>query len=204
MRRGNLHLIGAAVLGFCLMLAAHATAQQGSGIAGVVRDDSGAVLPGVTVEAASPALIEKTRTAVTDGAGQYKIVNLLPGTYSVTFTLPGFGIFKRDGIELTTNFTAQVNADLKVGALEESVTVSGASPLVDVQSAQVSQQVDPRRPSTRSPPAGVSSRSARSCPGSPPAAASAAASTSAARRASSPSRSTRTVRAATTSTRLTA
>ncbi|PYQ93961.1 MAG: hypothetical protein DMF96_27810 [Acidobacteria bacterium] len=118
MRRGNPHLIGAAVLVSCLTLAAQAAAQQGSGIAGVVRDDSGAVLPGVTVEAASPALIEKTRSAITDGAGQYKIVN-----------------------ELTTNFTAQVNADLKVGALEESVTVSGASPLVDVQSAQVSQQV---------------------------------------------------------------
>jgi hypothetical protein len=141
MRRANLHLVGAAMLVFCLMLAARATAQQGSGIAGLVRDGSGAVLPGVTVEAASPALIEKTRSAVTDGAGQYKIVNLLPGTYSVTFTLPGFTTFKHDGIELTTNFTAQVNADLKVGALEESVTVSGASPLVDVQSAQVSQQV---------------------------------------------------------------
>ena len=114
MRRRRLQLIVAAVLVFCPMLAAQATAQQGSGIAGIVRDDSGAVLPGVTVEASSPALIEKTRAAVTDGAGQYKIVNLLPGTYSVTFTLPGFTTFKHDGIELTTNFTAQVNADLKV------------------------------------------------------------------------------------------
>ena len=98
MRRGNPHLIGAAVLVSCLTLAAQAAAQQGSGIAGVVRDDSGAVLPGVTVEAASPALIEKTRSAITDGAGQYKIVNLLPGTYAVTFTLPGFTVFHREGI----------------------------------------------------------------------------------------------------------
>jgi hypothetical protein len=104
-------------------------------IAGTVRDDTGAVMPGVTVEAASPALIEKVRTAVTDGAGQYRIVNLTVGLYSVTFALPGFSTVKREGIELTGNFTATVNADLKVGALEETVTVAGASPLVDVQSA---------------------------------------------------------------------
>ena len=131
----------AAALLLCVGLASQVQAQQGSGIAGVVKDSSGAVLPGVTVEASSPALIERVRDAVTDGAGQYKIINLLPGTYTVTFTLPGFSTFKREGIELTTNFTATVNADLKIGALEESVTVSGDSPLVDVQSAQVSQQV---------------------------------------------------------------
>ena len=141
MRRGNLHLIGAALFVFCLMFAAHATAQQGSGIAGVVKDASGAVMPGVTVEATSPALIERVRSAVSDGAGQYKIVNLVSGTYTVTFTLSGFSTFKREGIVLTTNFTAQVNADLTVGALSEAITVTGGSPLVDVQSAQVSQQV---------------------------------------------------------------
>ena len=70
----------------------------------MVKDTSGAVLPGVTVEAASPALIEKVRTAVTDGAGQYKIVSLLPGTYDVTFTLTGFQTFKREGIEVTGSF----------------------------------------------------------------------------------------------------
>jgi hypothetical protein len=90
------------------------------GIAGVVRDATGAVLPGVTVEAASPALIEKVRTVVTDGEGQYKIVDLRPGTYAVTFGLEGFSTVKRDGIELTTGFTATVNADLKVGSISET------------------------------------------------------------------------------------
>ncbi|HUR33345.1 MAG TPA: carboxypeptidase regulatory-like domain-containing protein [Vicinamibacterales bacterium] len=103
-------------------------------IAGVVRDDSGAVMPGVTVEASSPALIEKTRSAVTDGTGQYKIVNLSPGTYTVVFSLTGFSSVKRENIQLSTDFTASINAQLKVGSLEETITVSGASPLVDVQS----------------------------------------------------------------------
>jgi hypothetical protein len=107
---------------------------QGS-ITGVVKDTSGAVLPGVTIEAASPALIEKVRTAVSDGAGQYRIVDLRPGTYTVTFTLTGFNAFKREGIELTGNFTATINADLRVGALEETITVTGETPVVDVSSA---------------------------------------------------------------------
>src|SRR3984893_17422945 len=94
------HLIGAAVLSLAL-LAAPASAQQASGIAGVVKDPTGAVLPGVTVEASSPALIEKVRTVVTDDQGQYKIVGLRPGTYTVTFTLTGFSTVKREGIELT-------------------------------------------------------------------------------------------------------
>src|SRR5204863_34800 len=92
-----------------------------------------AVLPGVTVEASSPALIERVRSAVTDGQGQYKITELRPGTYSVTFTLSGFSVTKRDGIELTANFTAAINVELSVGALTETVTVSGQSALVDVQ-----------------------------------------------------------------------
>jgi len=104
-------------------------------IAGVVRDASGAVLPGVTVEAASPALIEKVRSVVTDGTGQYRIVNLPPGIYSVTFALPGFSTVKREGIEVTASFTAPVNADMRVGAVEETITVTGESPIVDVQSA---------------------------------------------------------------------
>ncbi len=87
-------------------------------LAGVVRDASGGVLPGVTVEAASPALIEKVRTVVTDGQGIYRIVDLRPGIYTVTFTLPGFTSFRREGLALTTGFTAAVNAELKVGALE--------------------------------------------------------------------------------------
>jgi hypothetical protein len=111
---------------------AAAQGQTGS-IAGVVRDASGAVLPGVTVEAASPALIEKVRSVVSDGTGQYKIIDLRPGTYTVTFSLPGFSTVRREGIELTASFTANVNADLKVGALEETVTVSGETPIVDTQ-----------------------------------------------------------------------
>ena len=99
------------------------------------------MLPGVTVEAASPVLIEKVRSVVSDETGQYRIVNLRPGTYSVTFTLPGFSTVKRDGIELTGTFVATVNADLKVGALEETITVTGETPIVDVQSAKVQQTV---------------------------------------------------------------
>ena len=105
-------------------------------IAGVVRDTSGAVLPGVTVEAASPALIEKVRAAVTDGQGNYKVVDLRPGTYTATFTLPGFSTFRREGIELPTGFTATANAEMAVGALEETVTVTGGSPVVDVQNVR--------------------------------------------------------------------
>jgi hypothetical protein len=103
-------------------------------IAGTVKDPSGAVLPGATVEAASPTLIEKVRTAVTDGSGQYKIENLRPGTYSVTFALTGFSTVKRDGIELAGSFSATVNAEMKIGSVEETITVSGESPIVDVQS----------------------------------------------------------------------
>jgi hypothetical protein len=113
-----------------------ASAQQASGIAGVVRDTTGAVLPGVTVEAASPALIEKARSATTDSEGRYNVVDLRPGTYVVTFTLAGFNTVRREGIELTSGFTATVNADMRVGALEETVTVTGASPLVDVQNTR--------------------------------------------------------------------
>jgi hypothetical protein len=101
-------------------------------ISGIVQDPSGAVLPGVTVEAASPVLIEKARTVVTDGAGRYSIVDLRPGTYVVTFSLTGFSTVKRDGVVLSGSFDAPINVELRVGALEETVTVSGASPIVDV------------------------------------------------------------------------
>src|SRR6476469_375729 len=103
-------------------------------IAGVVKDASGAVLPGVTVEASSPALIEKVRSVTTDGSGQYRIVDLRPGTYAVTFTLAGFTTVKREGIELSGAFNAAINADLKVGGLQETITVTGESPIVDTQS----------------------------------------------------------------------
>ena len=105
-------------------------------IGGSVKDTSGAVLPGVTVEASSPSLIEKARSVVTDGSGQYLIVDLRPGTYSVTYTLPGFNGVKRDGIELTGSFAATVNVEMRVGAVEETVTVSAESPTVDVQNTR--------------------------------------------------------------------
>ena len=130
-------LVGAAALACILWLPTAAMAQ--SAIAGVVKDTSGAVLPGVTVEASSDVLIEKTRSVITDGEGAYRIVDLRPGAYSVVFTLPGFQTFKREGLDLPGNFTATINADMKVGALEESVTVSGASPVVDVSSNAKSQ-----------------------------------------------------------------
>ena len=117
--------------------AAHAQAS----ITGVVKDTSGALIPGVTVEASSPALIEKVRSAVTDGSGQYRIENLRPGLYDVAFELTGFRSVKREGIELTGSFVATVNADLQVGSLEETITVSGDAPIVDVQSAKRQQVV---------------------------------------------------------------
>jgi hypothetical protein len=129
-----------AVLVGLFTLPAAAFAQ--AALTGVVRDASGAVLPGATVEAASPALIEKVRSVTTDGTGQYRIVDLRTGTYSVTFTLPGFGTVKRDGIVLSGDFVATVNAELRIGALEETVTVTGESPTVDVQSARVQTIVD--------------------------------------------------------------
>lgn len=110
-------------------------AQEAAAIAGTVRDTSGAVLPGVTVEARSPALIEGVRSVVSDGSGQYRVVNLRPGTYTVTFSLPGFNTVVREGIELTGTFTATVNVDMRVGALEETITVTGETPTVDLQSA---------------------------------------------------------------------
>src|SRR5262252_5352037 len=117
----------------CLSLWPIVASAQTSSIAGVVKDASGGVLPGVTVEAASPALIEKVRSVVTDGEGQYKIINLRPGTYTVSFTLTGFTGVRREGIELTSDFTASVNAELKVGAVAETITVTGETPVVDVQ-----------------------------------------------------------------------
>ena len=115
---------------------------QSSGIAGVVRDSSGAVMPGVTVEASSPALIEKVRTVFTDAQGRYNIVDLRPGEYTVVFTLTGFSTVRRENILLSAAFTANVNAELKVGALEETITVSGESPIVDTQNVIKRQIVD--------------------------------------------------------------
>src|SRR3989442_32370 len=138
MRRTNVVGVGLGVILYVLLLSPAASAQQASasGIAGVVRDSSGGAVPGVTVEAASPALIEKVRTVVTDGEGRYNIVDLRPGTYVVTFTLTGFSTVKREGIVLTGGFTAAVNAELQVGAVEETITVTAASAVVDTQTVR--------------------------------------------------------------------
>ena len=132
----HLHRVLECVALVALIVCVPSAALAQSAIAGVVKDTTGSVLPGVTVEATSPSLIERVRTVVTDPQGQYKIVDLRPGTYDVTFSLVGFGTIKQAGIQLTANFTASVNAELKVGAIEETITVSGATPVVDVQSAQ--------------------------------------------------------------------
>ena len=122
-----------AVLALAVISVPSAWAQNTGSITGVARDTTGAVLPGVTVEAASPVLIEKVRVVVTDGTGRFNVVNLPPGTYSVAFTLPGFSTFRREGVALSAGITATANADMAVGGLEETVTVSGASPVVDIQ-----------------------------------------------------------------------
>jgi hypothetical protein len=124
-------------------------------LAGVVRDSSGAVLPGVTVEAASPVLIEKVRTAVTDTAGRYQIIDLRPGTYTVTFTLTGFGVVKSEGVLLTGTLTTSADADLRVGTVQETITVTGEAGVVDVQSttrqAVMDQEIVSAIPSSRTP-----------------------------------------------------
>ena len=122
--------------GMLVLVPGPAAAQQASGITGLVRDTSNAVLPGVTVEARSPVLIEGVRTVYSDGQGRFSIVDLRPGTYTVTFVLPGFSTFRREGIVLTAGFTATVNADMRVGALEETITVTGEAPLVDTSNVR--------------------------------------------------------------------
>ena len=118
---------------FLVSPAAWSQGTSAASVSGVVTDSSGGVLPGVTVEATSPVLIEKVRTATTDERGEYRIVELVPGTYTVTFTLTGFASFRRQALQLPPSFNATVNAQLRLGAIEQSITVSGASPLVDMQ-----------------------------------------------------------------------
>jgi hypothetical protein len=136
---GDSLLVPLAAIAWLLLTPNIATAQS---IGGTVTDATGAVLPGVTVEARSPALIEQVRTVVTDGGGEYLIVALEPGIYSVTFTLTGFSTVLREGIQLRTGFTADVDVQLSVGAIEETVTVSGASPIVDVRTIEQRQVID--------------------------------------------------------------
>ena len=136
--RRRASLAASAAAAFLLTVPIPAAAQD-SGIAGAVTDNTGGVLPGVTVEAASPALIEQSRVAFTDGSGVYRFTALRPGTYTMTFSLPGFSTVVREGIVLTAQFTANIDAQLSVGALEETVTVTGESPLIDVQHVQQQQ-----------------------------------------------------------------
>jgi hypothetical protein len=136
-----MHRVATLVVAVGLLLSGTASAQDAA-ITGVVTDASGAVLPGVTVETTSAALTEKVRSVVTDGTGQYRIVALPPGTYALTYVLPGFGTVKREGIQLSGAITATVNVELRVGALQETVTVTGESPIVDVQSARRQQVID--------------------------------------------------------------
>jgi len=130
------------VIGLVCVVALPALAAAQASVTGVIRDSSGAVLPGVTVEVTSDVLIEKVRSVATDSAGQYRIENLRPGTYVLTATLPGFTTVRRDGLELAGTFIASVNLEMRVGAVEETITVTGESPVVDVQSTTRQQVLD--------------------------------------------------------------
>ena len=123
-----------ALAAFMLFVLAPSVVYAQATLAGIARDTSGAVLPGVTVEASSPVLIEKVRTATTDATGRFTIPDLRPGTYKVTFSLTGFRTIVRDGVELAGTAVATVNADMAVGGVQETITVSGATPVVDLQS----------------------------------------------------------------------
>jgi hypothetical protein len=122
------------VLGLLVPSTIFAQAGSTGSIVGVARDGTGGVVPGVTVEVSSPALIDKTRVGVTSSDGQYQILSLPPGEYSVTFTLPGFSTVKQEGIKLVGGFTATINAALAVGSVQETITVSAEAPLVDTRS----------------------------------------------------------------------
>jgi hypothetical protein len=133
LKEGRMRGWKSVLVAFVVVLAP-ATAFAQASLSGVVRDSSGAVLPGVTVEASSPVLIEKVRSAVTDNTGRYQIIDLRPGTYQVTFTLAGFTTGRRENVQLTGSAVTTADAELRVGAVQETITVSGATPTVDLQS----------------------------------------------------------------------
>src|SRR5687767_7348399 len=137
MRRGDPMRVLVRTIGFIgLLFLSPATAWAQAAIAGAVTDASGAVLPGVTVEAASPALIEKVRTAITDGNGRYRIESLQPGLYTVTFSLGGFSNVRREGLTVSGTGVITVDAEMRVGGVQETVTVTGETPVVDVASTR--------------------------------------------------------------------
>ena len=131
----------AAALVLCAVILLPSIAHAQAQIVGQVRDESGGVLPGVTVEASSPAMIEKSRTVVTDAQGRYRLEALRPGTYRLAFTLIGFATVVRDAVQVPSEVVMTVNADMKVGALEETITVSGQAAQVDVQQASRTQVI---------------------------------------------------------------
>ena len=144
-----------ALTALALLVLAPAVVHAQATLSGIARDVSGAVLPGVTVEAASPVLIEKVRTGTSDGTGRYIVPDLRPGIYTVTFTLPGFRTVVREGVELSGTSVTTINAELSVGAVQETITVTGESPLVNVQSttrqAVMDQEIVSAIPSSRTP-----------------------------------------------------
>src|SRR6187455_1312989 len=144
-----------ALAAFMLFVLAPSVVYAQATLAGIARDTSGAVLPGVTVEAASPALIEKVRTATTDETGRYSIPDLRPGDYTVTFALTGFRTIVRSGVALSGTAVVTINADLTVGGVQETITVSGETPVVDLQSttrqAVMDQEIVSAVPSSRTP-----------------------------------------------------
>src|SRR5215471_8247807 len=123
----------ALLTGLAAMVPWTAFAQAGASLTGVARDESGAVLPGVVVEASSPVLIEKSKSATTDGVGRYVIPDLRPGAYTVTFTLTGFATVKRDAVNVTGTGTITLDTPMKLGNVAETVTVTGETPTVDIQ-----------------------------------------------------------------------
>ena len=130
------------LLAFFLSLLPSAYAEAQSSIAGEITDDIGGVLPGVTVEASSPALIEGSRLVVSDGAGKYSIIDLRPGVYDVRFVLPGFSTVVREAVEVLAGVSVPINARMAVGTLQETITVSGATPVVDIQQATQHSVID--------------------------------------------------------------
>src|SRR5688572_6839220 len=143
------------VVSFLCLVFAPAAAYAQASFSGIVKDTSGAVLPGVSVEASSPVLIEKSRSATTDGEGRYIIQDLRPGTYRVAFTLPGFKTVVREGVELLGTSVVTINADMAIGTVEETITASGATPTVDLQSTtrqvSITQEMVSTLPSSRNP-----------------------------------------------------